>query len=80
MGSFEYVNSKKLICYTPSVMGPGEIIISTFSGGVGKCTVTFTGLEPEKANLLGTMVERGGANVDSSGAWNSKDGCVWKNY
>ena len=54
MDNFEYVSSKKLICYTPNVRGPGEIIIGTYSGGVGKCTVTFTGLEPERVALLGT--------------------------
>ncbi len=52
--SFEYVSSKKLLCDIPNVRGPGEIIIATFSGGIGTSTVTFTGLEPERVALLGT--------------------------
>ncbi len=68
----EYINSKKLICHTPTVAGQGEIIVTTYSGGKGKCTVTFTGLEPERAGLLGKGVAcvrsrgvaMGGANVN----------------
>ena len=51
--SVEYVNSRKLICHTPTAFGRGEIIITTYSGGRGKCTVTFTSLEPERTGLLG---------------------------
>lgn len=51
--TLEYVSSKKLICLTPNIMGPGEIIVTTYSGGLGKCTVTFTGLEPERTAVLG---------------------------
>ena len=51
----EYMSSKKLICHTPTVLGQGEIIVTTYSGGKGKCTVTFTGLEPERTGLLGKV-------------------------
>lgn len=54
------MSSKKLICYTPNVVGPGEIIIATYSGGIGKSTVTFIGLEPQRESLLGEgSVSRG---------------------
>ena len=54
--SLEYANSKKLICYTPKVIGSGDIIVSTFSGGAGSCNVSFLGLEPEAAPVLGEYV------------------------
>lgn len=54
--SLEYVNSKKLICLTPNVWGTGDIIVTTTSGGRGKCTVTFAGLEPEPVATIGTVV------------------------
>jgi len=56
--SLEYFSTKKLICLTPNIGGAGEIIVTTQSGGRGKCTVKFIGLEPEpvltigKSNLL----------------------------
>lgn len=58
MDRLEYVSSKKLVCYTPTVVGPGEIIIATYSGGIGKSTVTFIGLAPEQESLLGEGVVR----------------------
>lgn len=53
LDTLEYLSSKKLICYTPKVVGPGDIIVNTLNGGPGRCTVTFTGLEPEPIQTLG---------------------------
>ncbi len=49
------MSSKKLTCLTPDVWGAGEIIVTTYSGGRGRCTVEFVGLEPDPVNAIGKI-------------------------
>jgi len=44
----EWISSSKIICRTAFGMGVGDIIVITKSGGVGTCTVKFTGYEAQK--------------------------------
>ena len=54
--SLEYHSSRKLVCNSPNVRGKGEIIVTTFTGGQGKCTVGFTSLEAAQAHVLGKII------------------------
>jgi exocyst complex component 2 len=42
----EWVTSKKIMCRTSREVGQGEVIVTTKSGGRGKCEVHFRGLPP----------------------------------
>jgi exocyst complex component 2 len=44
--SMDWVSSRKIICNTGRGVGRGRIIITSSSGGVGTCSVYFSGLEP----------------------------------
>lgn len=53
LSDFEYFSSRKLVCKRPNAPGTGQIIVNTFSGGHGACTVQITIQEPEVKQLLG---------------------------
>ena len=42
----DWVSDRKIVCETGVGVGRGRIIITTQSGGIGSCSVYFTGLEP----------------------------------
>ena len=51
--SLEYHSSRKLVCLRPNAPGVGEVIVTTFNGGSGTCTVQVTIQQPEVKQLLG---------------------------
>ena len=53
--SLEYHSSRKLVCLRPNAPGTGDIIVNTFSGGSGTCTVRITIQQPEVKQLLGKL-------------------------
>jgi exocyst complex component 2 len=63
--SLEYVNSKKLFCLTPNFEGPTRILVTTLSGGVGSCTVSYYGHARPATPKLDPMEE--------SSVWQEED-------
>lgn len=43
--SMDWVSDRKIICESGEGIGRGRIIVNTLSGGIGSCSVYFTGLE-----------------------------------
>eukprot|EP00057_Strongylocentrotus_purpuratus_P020448 XP_011674922.1 PREDICTED: exocyst complex component 2 [Strongylocentrotus purpuratus] len=41
----EWISPSKIICRTTNCKGPGDVIVSTKSGGIGTSTVKFRGLQ-----------------------------------
>ena len=56
--SLEYHSSRKLVCLRPNAPGVGEIIVTTFNGGSGTCTVQITIQQPEIKQLLGKSIKK----------------------
>lgn len=45
MKSMEWISDRKIICKSGDGVGRGRIIITSVSGGIGSCSVYFTGIE-----------------------------------
>ena len=41
----EWISPSKIVCRTTNCKGPGDVIVSTKSGGIGTSTVKFRGLQ-----------------------------------
>ena len=65
--SLEYHSSRKLVCLRPNAPGVGEIIVTTFNGGSGTCTVQITIQQPEVKQLLGKSIKKNaGVKLDET--------------
>lgn len=42
----QWINAKRIVCVSGNVVGLGEVIITTRSGGRGTCCIRFRGLPP----------------------------------
>ena len=62
--SLEYHSSRKLVCLRPNAPGTGDIVVNTFSGGSGTCTVQITIQQPEVKQLLGKSKVHYHVNLD----------------
>nr|XP_006811907.1 PREDICTED: exocyst complex component 2-like [Saccoglossus kowalevskii] len=54
--SSDWISPSKVICRTGPVKGKGDVILTTKSGGVGTCTVTFTGYFVSTGPLQGSAI------------------------